>query len=47
MVPRGGVGPGGRPRVVAFTITEEKIVAIELVADPERLARIDLAILRA
>jgi len=40
--------PGGRPRVVfAFTITEEKIVAIELVADPERLARLDLAILTA
>jgi len=33
--------------VFAFTITEEKIVAIELVADPERLARLDLAILSA
>ncbi|MDP9274780.1 MAG: hypothetical protein M3O99_04190 [Chloroflexota bacterium] len=38
--------PGHRRRVViAFTITGGKIVKIELVADPERLARIDLAIL--
>src|SRR5918999_4465941 len=37
---------GGRPRVVfGFTITREKIVEIELVADPERLHRLDLAIL--
>jgi RNA polymerase sigma-70 factor, ECF subfamily len=37
---------GGRPRVVfAFTITRGKIVAIELVADPERLQQLDLTIL--
>jgi RNA polymerase sigma-70 factor, ECF subfamily len=38
--------PGGRPRVVfGFTITRGKIVAIDLVADPERLRRLDLAVL--
>ncbi len=38
--------PGGRPRVVfGFTIARGKIVEIELVADPERLDRLDLAIL--
>jgi hypothetical protein len=38
--------PGGRPRVVfGFTIARGKIVAIDLVADPERLRRLDLAIL--
>ena len=38
--------PGGRPRVVfAFTITGQKIVAIDLVADPERLRQLDLTIL--
>ena len=38
--------PGGRPRVVfGFTITGGKIVEIELVADPERLRQLDLAIL--
>jgi RNA polymerase sigma factor (sigma-70 family) len=38
--------PGGRPRVVfAFTIADGKIVGIELLADPERLRRLDLAIL--
>jgi RNA polymerase sigma-70 factor (ECF subfamily) len=38
--------PGGRPRVVfGFTITGGKIVAIDLVADPERLGQLDLAIL--
>jgi RNA polymerase sigma factor (sigma-70 family) len=37
--------PGGRPRVVfAFTIDGEKIVAIEMVADSERLGRLDLMI---
>jgi RNA polymerase sigma-70 factor (ECF subfamily) len=37
---------GGQPRVVfGFTITDGRIVAIELVADPERLARLDLTIL--
>jgi RNA polymerase sigma-70 factor (ECF subfamily) len=38
--------PGGRPRVVFdFTITRGKIVEINLVADPERLRQLDLAIL--
>ena len=38
--------PGGRPRVVFdFAITRGKIVAIDLVADPERLRQLDLAIL--
>jgi RNA polymerase sigma-70 factor (ECF subfamily) len=37
---------GGRPRVVfGITITGGKIVEIDLVADPERLRRLDLAIL--
>jgi RNA polymerase sigma factor (sigma-70 family) len=38
--------PGGRPRVVfGFTIVREKIVEIDLVADPERLRQFDLAVL--
>jgi RNA polymerase sigma factor (sigma-70 family) len=38
---------GGRPRVVfAFTITDGKIVAIDLLADPDRLARMGLRIVR-
>jgi RNA polymerase sigma factor (sigma-70 family) len=38
--------PGGRPRVVfGFTITNGKIVQIELVADAERIRGLDLAIL--
>jgi RNA polymerase sigma factor (sigma-70 family) len=38
--------PGGRPRVVFdFTITHGKIVAITMLADPERLRQLDLAIL--
>ncbi len=38
--------PRGRPRVVfGFTITRGKIVEIDLVADPERLRQLDLAIL--
>jgi RNA polymerase sigma-70 factor (ECF subfamily) len=37
--------PGGRPRVVfGFTITRGKIVAIDMVADPERLAELDLVL---
>src|ERR1043166_1582628 len=36
---------GGRPRVVfGFTITGGKIIAIDLVADPERLERLELEI---
>jgi RNA polymerase sigma factor (sigma-70 family) len=38
--------PGGQPRVVfAFTITGGKIVAIDLLADPDRLRQLDLAVL--
>jgi RNA polymerase sigma factor (sigma-70 family) len=38
--------PGGRPRVVfAFTITGGRIVEIDLLADPERLRQLDLAVL--
>src|SRR6266571_1718453 len=38
--------PGGRPRVVfGFTITRGRIVQIDLIADPERLRQLDLAVL--
>ena len=38
--------PGGRPRVVfGFTIRRGKIVEIDLIADPDRLRQLDLAIL--
>jgi RNA polymerase sigma factor (sigma-70 family) len=38
--------PGGRPRVVfGFTITRGKIVEIDILADPERLRQLDLAVL--
>jgi RNA polymerase sigma-70 factor (ECF subfamily) len=38
--------PGGRPRVVfGFTISDGRIVGIELLADPDRLDRLELAIL--
>jgi RNA polymerase sigma factor (sigma-70 family) len=38
--------PGGRPRVVFdFTVARGKIVRIDILADPERLRRLDLAIL--
>jgi RNA polymerase sigma factor (sigma-70 family) len=38
--------PGGQPRVVfGFTITGGTITRIDLVADPERLRRLDLAVL--
>jgi RNA polymerase sigma-70 factor (ECF subfamily) len=37
---------GGRPRVVfGFSITRGKIVEIDLVADPERLQKLDLTVL--
>jgi RNA polymerase sigma-70 factor (ECF subfamily) len=37
--------PRGRPRIVFdFTMSDGKIVAIELLADPERLRRLDLAV---
>jgi hypothetical protein len=38
--------PRGKPLVVfGFTITGGKIAAIELIADPDRLRRLDLTIL--
>jgi RNA polymerase sigma-70 factor (ECF subfamily) len=38
--------PGGRPRVVfGFTITGGTVVAIELIAEPERLHQMDVAVL--
>jgi RNA polymerase sigma-70 factor, ECF subfamily len=38
--------PGGRPRVVfTFTMAGGKIVAIDILADPDRLSRLDLTIL--
>jgi RNA polymerase sigma-70 factor (ECF subfamily) len=38
--------PGGRPKVIfVFTIADDQITAIDLVADNERLEEIDLAIL--
>jgi RNA polymerase sigma factor (sigma-70 family) len=37
---------GDRPRVVYdFTVSDDRIVAIDLIADPDRLSRLDLAIL--
>jgi RNA polymerase sigma factor (sigma-70 family) len=37
---------GGRPRVVfGFTITDGRIVQIDLLADPDHLARLELAVL--
>ena len=50
MLVDGAVGlvwaPSGRlSRVLRFTITRGKIVAIDLVADPERLRQLDVAIL--
>ena len=50
MLVNGAVGlvwaPGGRPRVVfGLTMTRAKIVAIDLIADPERLGQLDLAVL--
>ena len=38
--------PGGRPRVVfSFTISDGKITAIDLIADPDRLRQLDVSIL--
>jgi hypothetical protein len=40
--------PGGQPRVAfVFTITGGKVVAIDLVADPERLRQLDPVLLDA
>ncbi|MBJ7598595.1 MAG: hypothetical protein DLM67_11990 [Candidatus Nephthysia bennettiae] len=38
--------PGGQPLVVfGFTMARGKIVAIDLLADPERLRQLDLAVI--
>jgi RNA polymerase sigma factor (sigma-70 family) len=40
------VAPGGKPFVLmAFTVIGERILAIDILADPERLAQLDLAVL--
>lgn len=40
--------PGGRPRVVfAFTITGRKVIAIEMIADPQRIGELEVALLGA
>jgi RNA polymerase sigma factor (sigma-70 family) len=40
------VAPGGRLRIImAFTISDGRIVQIDVIADPERLQRLDLGIL--
>lgn len=45
-VPGVVVVPGGRPfSVMAFTVQGAKIVAIDALVDPERLAKLDLAVL--
>jgi hypothetical protein len=36
--------PDGQPRVVFFSIASDRIVGIDLVADPERLRQIDLVV---
>lgn len=39
------IAPGGRLRlVIAFTITDDRIVGMEAIADPDRLRHIDLAV---
>jgi RNA polymerase sigma factor (sigma-70 family) len=45
-VPGAVWAPGGQPRVVfGFTIAEGRIVAIDVLADPERLRQLDLTVL--
>jgi RNA polymerase sigma-70 factor (ECF subfamily) len=40
------VAPGGRPfAVMGFTVVDDRIVAIDALADPERLRALDLAVL--
>jgi len=42
----GVVTPRGRPfAVMGFTVRCEKIVEIDMIADPERLRQLDLAVL--
>ena len=39
--------PGGQPRAVfRFTIAGGKVVAIELIADPERIGQLDVVMLK-
>jgi RNA polymerase sigma-70 factor (ECF subfamily) len=40
------VAPGGSPlSLLAFTVTDGRVVEIDAIADPERLSRLDLPIL--
>ena len=40
------VAPRGRPfSIMGFTVRDGKIVAIDALADPERLSRLDLEVL--
>jgi RNA polymerase sigma-70 factor (ECF subfamily) len=40
--------PGGTPRVVfLFTVVDGKVAAVDLVADPDHLARLDVVMLEA
>jgi RNA polymerase sigma factor (sigma-70 family) len=42
------VAPGGRPfSIMAFTVSDGRIVAIDALADPDRLRRVDLSALAA
>src|SRR5919107_462278 len=42
------VAPGGRPfSVMAFTVTNGKVVAIDALSDPERLGELDLTVLES
>jgi RNA polymerase sigma factor (sigma-70 family) len=45
-IPAAVWAPGGRPRVVlGFRVVDGRIVGIDIVADPERLAQLDVAVL--
>jgi hypothetical protein len=45
-VPAAVWAPAGRPRaVLGFTIAGGRIVGIDILADPERLRRLDVAVL--
>jgi RNA polymerase sigma-70 factor, ECF subfamily len=39
-----GWAPGGRPMAVGLTVTGGKIVEIDILADPARLAQLDLTV---
>jgi RNA polymerase sigma-70 factor (ECF subfamily) len=40
------IAPGGKPyAVMAFTVVDGRIVSIDILADPDRLAALDLSVL--